>query len=215
MSDDSSPWVPDKPPPNKLSEEYLKEEVKSARNGIGGFLMLGFALGRTLQVFSRRPGSSGLWLLLAWLLGVSLQGFYLIGHAEKFGRVDATPFEWLLAAQALAWLFCFAIACAQAIGRRLPPMNEVGAGILEKYLPKTMRRHAGIISDALIGGVLIVGLRQLGSPVQAGTYQVIVGWVMACHAGVFYRNWVFQQRIRSAKYRALHWHKDVRGRHHL
>ncbi|MCD0458130.1 hypothetical protein [Roseiconus lacunae] len=215
MTDDSSPWVPDKPPPNKLSEDYLKEEIKSARNGISGFLMLGFAVGRTVQIFSRRPGTSGLWMLVAWLPGVGLQGFYLAGHAQKYGRTDATPFEWLIAFQALIWMYCLVVAVLQATFRTSPPMKDIGTGVLGRYLPISLQNQSDPLSDAVVGIVLIMGLHLIGSPVQAGTYQVIVGWIMICHCCVFYRDWSFRQRMRQTKARAGRWHEDVRGRHHL
>ncbi|MEM8669445.1 MAG: hypothetical protein AAGG48_18110 [Planctomycetota bacterium] len=215
MSDDSSPWVPDKPPPNELSEEYLQEEIKSARNGLGAFLIAGFAVGRNIQVFSRQPGTAGLYLLVAWPLGAALCGFYLFGHAEKYGEIDKIHPAWLLALQGGLWALGALMTGWNAIfGKRIPD-QELGKGFLFRHSSRLTKRAAGAASDLIIGLCLLGVLYALNSPVQARCYAAILGWLQLCHLCVFLRDWLFRIRLRETKQRARRWHKDVRGRHYV
>ena len=207
--------VHDKQPPQKESEEYLEEEIKSARNGFGGLLIAGFALARTLQVFSRTPGSCGVLLLAAWLAAVAVQAVYFQGHIEKHGVIDATPYHWMLVAQSLPWSVGCLMTVFRSRRRRPIPDRELGRGILSSHLPKLSITAAGVVSDIAIGCVLIVALHLLGSPVQAGWYQVITGWAVFCHSCVFLRGWSYRQRVRAAAKRSKSWRNDVRGRHHV
>lgn len=215
MDDDSSPWVPDKPPPNKLSDEYLQEEIKSARNGIGGFLIVGFMLGRNIQVFSRLPGTSGLYLVLAWPLAAGLCGFYLHGHAEQFGATDAIPFQWVIVIQSLIWALGLPVTLWRCtIGKRINE-QEIGEGFLFRRSQRLTRWTAGVWSDIVAGAVLVGLLFAFDSPVQAKFYLVVLGWLACCHGCVLFRDLLWKARIRAAKRRANAWHEDVRGRHYL
>lgn len=213
--DDGSPWVPDKPPPSNLSEDYLREEIKSAKNGIGGLLMIGFSVARTIQVFSRVPGTAGVTMLMIWMLGIGLQAAYLIGHEEKFGQVDATECVWLIVAQ-LGWWTLGAIRELFRTKRQTQiAVNEPGRGVLCRLLPFVSHDMGGAISDVVIGALLVVGLHAVGSPIQAGTYQVILGLTVFCHLCVFGQRLSYRLRVNAARKRARNWKKDVRGRHYV
>lgn len=215
MSDDSSPWVPDKPPPNKLAEDFLKEEIKSARNGLGGFLIAGFAVSRNIQIFSRQPGTAGLHLILAWPVGAGLCGFYLYGHAEKFGEIDSLHPAWLLALQGIVWAAGVLITIWNSFFGRRISVQELGEGFLFRTSHRLSRRATGIGSDLVVGTALVAVLFALDSPVQARCYLVILGCLSMCHACVLVRDLLYRLRIRDAKRRAGRWHEDVRGRHYL
>lgn len=215
-SNDSSIWVPDKAPPNKLSEDYLKEEAKSAKNGIGGLLMIGFSVARAIQVFSRVPGTAGVYHYATFFVGIGLQAVYLIGHQEKYGRVDATDFRWLIFAQLACWFVAILCELVRTVRRspRIQPTYS-GRGILCQYLPSLTTDVGGIISDVAVAAGLIALLHAIGSSVQANTYKVILGLTMFCHACVHGQRFSYRQRVRYARRRARHWPNDVRGRHHL
>ena len=200
------------PPPTKEAEEYLRDEIKSVRNGIGGFLIAGFTVSRTLQIFSRKPGSSGIMLLLAWIPAAFIQHFYFLGCVENYGRTDATPYELLILVQLAMW-FCGVLIFLSR--NKAPKHRSLGNGLLGKLFPHTAPNKVGIISDAAIGLLLIVLLHALQSPTQAGWYQAITCWTLFCHGCIYLHGWSLRQRVKAAKRRAKHWRKDVRGRHHL
>ncbi|MCA9178415.1 MAG: hypothetical protein KDB14_28335 [Planctomycetales bacterium] len=206
----------DLPPPDKQAQDFLKDEIKSARNGIGAFMILGFSLARSIQVFSRVPGSSGLYFQLAWTIGVALQGFYLAGHVEIHGRVDAVPFEYLLILQGACWLVSFFILAVHwTLSTRPPHDKAMGRGLLTRHLPGLSEQKGGIVSDVAVGGLLIVLLLALRCPVQAACYRFMLGWTLCCHLAIYLRDAQYRWRIRTAHRRAARWRDDVRGRHYL
>lgn len=212
---DSMPPSIDKPPPTKQTEDYLKEEIKSIRNGIGGFLLAGFTVGRTLQVFSRAPGSCGVLLHFAWIVGIFIQGFYFIGHVETHGRVDASPYELLICIQVMLWVIGLIITLRSDVRSKKIDPRYLGRGVLKANFPKANDVLIGVVSD-ILQGLLIIGFFNLvGSPVQAGWYKFILVWVLVCHACAYLRGWSYRRRVRSAMKRSASWREDVRGRHEL
>lgn len=214
MTDELLPWTPDKPPPNKLSEEYLQEEIKSARNGIGLLLIVGFTMGRHIQVMSRRPGTSGILLVAAWPLGACISCFYLAAATGDRDSAEATPFLGFMVVQGAFWLVSFVKALATSIDRQ-PHFRALGEGFLARHIPGLDQRMAGIASDFLVGVLMVVGLYTIESPVVGNCYLGIFGLLMLCHGCVYFRDLQWRGRIRSAQKRATNWHEDVRGRHHL
>jgi hypothetical protein len=167
-------------PDIKRSEEFYKEERWSARNGVGGFLMLGYALSRTLQVFSRWPGTESPFICALWAIGAMIQGGYLWAHREAYGQLDIVPFEFFLAVQFVAWIL--------SVGRIfITPRDQLrNRSIWELGQAKGFKRVAdpevaGVYSDCAIGGVFIAMFYLLGSPTLAGWYQVILGWSVVCY----------------------------------
>lgn len=214
-NNDQGMWVPEKAPPSRLTEEYVKEEINSAKNGIGGLLIIGFSVARTIQIFSRVPGTAGVTHLATFFLGSGLQAFYLVGHQQQYGRVDATDFQWLLVAQFACWFVGFAALMVR--GRKSPRIrpNEAGRGLLSRYLPFLSHDVAGVVSDTLVGAALIGILYAIGSPIQANTYIVILGLTLFCHACVLGQRFSYRQRVRYAQRRAAKWPERVSGRHYL
>lgn len=203
----SNPWVPDKPPPGNLPEDYLREEIKSAKNGLGGLLIGGFTAGRTIQVFSRVPGTSGGIVTMLWLIGFFLQSYYLFGHREKYGEVDAIPYELFLLTQGAWW--CVHLLCGFFGPRRSD--YELGRGILCRFLPMYSHEAGGVISDVFVGMGLIGVLHLLDCPTQASTYYMILGLTLFCHVCVAGQKKSYELRLNAARKRAKNWHKDVRG----
>lgn len=195
-------FVPSK---GKQPEDFLAQETKSARNGIGGFLILGFSLARTLQLLSRTPGTAALHVHGSWLFGAGLLGFYLHGHHELHGRADVVPWEVFMVFQAVLFL-------VGSIERELSP-SPLGRGVLTSRLPGLSPRVCGVISDTVIGVAIAGGLYLTGNPVLSSCMQVVLGWTLACHTAVLVRDELHRMRINEAKKRARHWHDQVRGRH--
>ncbi|RCS46477.1 hypothetical protein DTL42_16095 [Bremerella cremea] len=212
---DNEPVRPDRPPPTKQPEEYHEEEIRSIRNGIGGFLIAGFAMGRTLQIFSRSPGSAGSILVAAWAFAVFVQGYYLHGHTQLHGRIDAIPFELLIAAQVVWWLVGLVLTFVHILYRTQARDSDLGRGVLSCYFPRLSTTAAGIVSDVGIGLALAALLRLFASPVQSNWYLIMVGWILICHFAFFLHQWYLRKRVHAAKLRSAGWRTEVRGRRQL
>lgn len=212
---EDQPVRPDRPPPTKQPEEYHEEEMRSLRNGIGGFLIAGITVCRTVQVFSRTPGSAGSILVAAWAAGVLVQGFYFHGHMQLHGRVDLIPFELLIAIQAAWWLLGLVVTFARLYQGSQASDSDLGRGVLTPYFPQLSSNAVGIVSDVSIGLLLAAAFRLFASPVQSNWYLVMVGWLLICHFALFLHRWYLGRRILAAKNRAVGWRDEVRGRHNL
>ncbi|MEM9409652.1 MAG: hypothetical protein AAGA30_00975, partial [Planctomycetota bacterium] len=188
------------------------EEIKSARNGLGGFLIAGFSVGRTCQIFSRKPGTCGRLLLGAWVVGIGIQWFYFTGHVDKYGPIDATPFELLLLIQAVLWV----VDCISMLAKkRQPGDKELGVGLLSNLLPKSSLFVSGLISDVVTGLAIYGLLIAVESPVQANWYLAITVWIVFCHFCIAFKAFTYRQRVRAAVKRSKRWRKDVKGRHYV
>ena len=215
MDTEKEPGHTDRPPPDKQEQEYRAEERKSLRNGIGGFLMAGFAMGRTLQIFSRTPGSVGAILVVAWAGAAFMQGYYLHGHVQTYGRIDAIPFELLIAVQVVWWLVGLVLTFGHVLYRTQPRDSDLGRGILSFYLPQLSPADVGIVSDVAVGLSLAGVLRLCASPIQSNWYLAMVAWILICHVALFLHQWNLRRRIREAKQRAVGWRAEVRRNHDL
>jgi len=163
----------------KTSEEFAKEELWSIKNGFGGSLMLGYAIGQTLMVFSRKPGTAGVYVVAAWTLGIFVQGFWFYGHMENYGRIDATPYELLLAAQVIWWLPGLLVTLWRSLRGRHVPDTELGLGVFRRFFPRLNHRTAGLMSDMTTGSMLAGLFHFLGSPVQSNWYLTMIGWLLS------------------------------------
>ncbi|MEM8944777.1 MAG: hypothetical protein AAGD11_06290 [Planctomycetota bacterium] len=199
----------------KTTDELNKEQAKSAANGMGLMMLLGAAVTRTLLVFSRKPGTAGAYLVVAWGLGITIQGFWFHGHIENYGRIDATRFELLIAAQIAWWLVGLLITLWRMIRKRHAPERELGTGIFSRFFPHTTRHRAGLMSDLITGSLLAGLFHLLGSPVQCNWYLVMMGWIVIFY-GVFYtQHTVYRMRANATRRRAQNWPNRVGGGHRL
>lgn len=213
--DNSTPWVPNKPPPTGTPEDYHREEIKSAKTGVAILLIIGFGMARTIQVFSRWPGTSGVVMMLLWPAGLVVEGTYLLQHLEEYGRIDATDCRDLIAAQFAVYAVGLVVRLFRH--RDAPTINQhdPGRGVLCWMLPFASHDVGGAISDLVVGATLIGIFHALGSPIQAGTYQVILGLTVFCHVCVLGQRLSHRLRADAARRRARNWRGDVKGRHYV
>lgn len=206
---------PNRLPSYQESDACPDEAIQSIRNGIGGFLIAGLAIGRTLQVFSRVPGSVGRNLVLAWIVAAFVQGYYMYGHLQLHGRIDALPFELLIAVQTGWWFVGLVLTAGHRFHQTQPHNSDLGCGVLSLYFPQLSPITAGIVSDVAVGLALAGLLRLCASPILSNWYLVMVGWILICHFALILYQWYLGKRVQHAKRRSDGWRTEVRGRHSL
>lgn len=207
--DDSLSHV-SKPPPDNKPEDYIKEEIKSARNGLGLVLILGFSLGRTSQIFSRKPGTSGVIFQFAWVFGAAVQAAWFFSVTDQYGQTDAIPYGWILGIQGFFWLRDICKKQPRRIG-----FKHLGTGVFEEKLTRLSPAAAGVVSDILVSLFIAMIFHLLQCPMQSGWYLTITAWISFCHACVVLQGWIYRIRLGDARRRAKHWQNDVKGRHYL
>lgn len=206
-------------PPNwRETEEYVRDERKSAKNGLGGLLFVMYSAARIVQVFSRVPGTPGDYMLFATMIGIGLQAYYLVGHEEMHGSVDATDFRLMLAIQ-IVWFLVGVVShiCRGWHSKGHSRPSDQGSGILRFLTRRSpfLAPAADVLSDLLVGIAIISLLDHLGSQVQAITYAVALAATCVCHVAAWGRRTVMSYRLAYAMRRSSRWHRDVRGRHSL
>lgn len=200
----------DKAPPMKEPEEFLKEEVKSARNGIAVFLIIAFAFCRILQVFSRRPGTSGGLIILA--SAFSLVPFFIFyeQRVKETGQPDGIG----PGAFGCAFVIVFAVDVFYALLRvrrkQHTPTRALGCGKLDWAFPYLPPALVGLISDITLCASMLWLCNLFRMPIHVEYFSIITAWIVITHAVMGIQYWWFAGRIRQTRKRATYYHKQVK-----
>ncbi len=198
MSEDFNPGKYEQP-------DYFKDEMKSARTGLGLLLLTIFTLGRSVQVFSRIPGTVGPAFLLAHLVSMFVQYWFYVGTVEHSGETDMIGIGWIIGAQ-FVW-FAYGV-CQTFRFRRLGidvEFKDLGIGILQTRYPQMTMAQSGVLSDLSIAGAIMLVLFAFGSPISGVWYLVMIFALLFAHAWMEFRHRDGMQRMKDAKTRAQEW----------
>jgi len=192
--------------PNDVNQhDYAKEQVESARFGLGVFLMFIFTIGRSVQLFSRVPGTSGPGLVLASLFSILTQVWYYQMNVDASGSSDSIAIEWVFLVQIVWFLYC---VCA-TIWNQLPgyglDLTDIGVGIFRRWLPNSENSVVGFVSDMALAIGLACFFFAFDSPILGGWYRAMVVWLLIGHVWLKARNDIELQRIKNARSRAEYW----------
>ena len=193
----------DRPPPPKSAEEYLKEEFKSARTGVAVLLVVSYTLGRSVQLFSRKPGTSGGVPIVGSMIAIVAFSCYYVVTVQELGREDAIGLEYLILAS-LIWLV---IDFAKATFRRRSAVGDycLGRGILWRWLPNMSFRSVGFSSDLVVASTAGLFFHWMDSPIQANWFAAMIAWLSITHAWYLIRVISIRQRMKRAIARSSFW----------
>ena len=203
---------PDKMPPMKSAEEFAQEELKSARNGIAVFLVIAFTFCRIIQIFSRRPGTSGRLMMAATVFSILPFLVFYEHRLEETGQadqIDPRVFVMFFATALALDLFFAAMRKNRYV--RIPP-RALGAGILDRIYAKAPPALSGFVSDMTFCVALLSILIMFNSPIQVEYFRVIASWIVLSHVAIAMQYWWFVGRIRQTRRRATYFHTQIKGR---
>ena len=142
-----------------------------------------FAVIRTVQIFSRIPGTTGgaffgIYLVIGWVI----QLFYVQMNIEASGRMDAMP-ELLWFWGPFAWLVVH--RCCYFRNRfrgRVVHSASEGIGILYRWLPAWSVGSVGLASDILVALVMGLIFHLTDNPILGSWYIAMIVWLIVAHA---------------------------------
>lgn len=201
----------DLPPPNQEAEKFLQEELKSARNGIACLLLLAILLGRTVQIFTRKPGTSGAFLVLASLLSIFPFSFFYLGSYERSEIADAIDPTYYIYAFGFFAFMEIAFAVLNSFRDTQPGLRVLGTGILQSRFPGWHPDIAGLVGDVTVA-LMLAGIFHVNdSPIQANWFAAMAGWICVVHLALFWRRLTIAQKIAYARSRVANYRAQTRS----
>lgn len=188
--------------PNKYpSPDFAKQEAANAKMGIGLFLLGIFMICRSVQVFSRVPGTCGPLFVLGNILCMIFQFWYCQAAVDAYGQ-DAIGVEWMFGIQVFWAVYgIFRTAVHRFRGYEFE-FAEIGIGFLYRWMPNSGAASIGLASDMLVASTLCVVFHLFDSPVLGGWYLTMICCLAIGHSWLHARDKVELQRIKAAQSRA-------------
>ncbi len=190
-------------------QDHIKQEMESYRFGLGAVLIFVFTIGRSVQIFSRIPGTSGAIFVLAWLGSFIAQAWYYQVNVDASGTPDLIAIEWMLLIQAVFFLVGLVILiCRQVRGEEVDPF-VIGTSIFSRLLPNIKPANQDAASDMIVAAGLSLFFFALDSPIQGGWYRAMLFWMLIGHLWLAACERIQSRRLRNAQRRAAYWSRRL------
>lgn len=183
------------------------------RGGVALAIFLIFSVTRSVQLFSRVPGTTGPWFFgITFWIGLAIQLYYYQANVEASGRFDAIPEQLLIATQ-FGWLVVHWMVRAKNRfqGVRLHSY-EPGLGVMNRLLPNWHLDWMGVTSDIAVAAVLGGTCMLLDCPILGSWYFAMIPWLLIGQAFIYGRDSLRVQRMEDAQIEADVWSQRFRER---
>jgi hypothetical protein len=198
MSGDFNPGKYEQP-------DFAKDEVNSARTGLGIVLLACFTFGQSIAAFSRIPGSAGGFFAMAQLLCIVAQAFCYEAFAESSGEPDAIGITLPLLLQ-FVWFVVVVMATIRWRSRGFEAVtSQPGVGILHKWMAGHDLVRINLASDLVVGVPLVIVCFLAQSPILGRWYLAAVFALVFTHLWMDWMQRSELQRMKYAKRRAEQW----------
>ena len=191
---------------NQERQAYAKVQAESYQMGFAALKTLLLSICRTVQVFSRQPGTCGPLAYLVWPVGVFFQICYYTANVDATGSVDWFGLELLLGIQ-LFWLLCgvpFAIYYRFFRNAEFS-FYDSGFGILQLPFQKKDLASINFMSDFAVAGLLSTFFYLVDSPIIGSWYRAMILWVIFAHAWSHASGNFQMMRFRQTQSYATYW----------
>lgn len=188
----------------------MKDTNQDMQNGFAIVAALIFSVTRTVHLFSRWPGSCGMWHFgVFFVIGFVIQLFFYQMNVEATGQFDAIDERilifgslGLLGFHNLAgWWYWFK-------GHRGHSWSS-GVGILYRLMPKLDETTVTIISDLVVAVWLAATLYLFECPILASWYFSMIFWCLIAHGIQSMRHGIQMQRLQDAQIEQRGWSNEV------
>ena len=187
-----------------------QQQQQHLRNTLGLTLGLMFSVNRTVQIFSRRIGSTGNWYYGVFLLvGVGVQIYYCEVNAQLSETRDTISVLVMIMAT-IIW------NAAHSMGRLIQRVNgqathsyDSGIGILASWFPTWQPSIVSLVSDLAVATTVGACCYLLGSPILGGWYLSVAIWLIAAECFLSVRDRVRGQRMVDARAEAEYLSRQV------
>ncbi len=191
--------------------ESKQESFGTLSDGINLGLTLIFSVCRTVQIWSRVPGTTGNWFY-GWMFaaGLALSAWYYEVNVEASQAMDFIAWK-SMAVASVVWFGIHGVARALHQMRGLQFHSyEPGVGILARWISRLTPNHAGLISDLLVAVVLGISFKLLGSPIQSGWYFAMCVWLLIADRWIRFRDARQVQIYIDAQAQSEDWSRRVK-----
>ena len=141
-----------------------------------------FAVNRTVQVWSRYPGSTGSWFY-GWVffVGLLLQAWYCQINTNAVNRADFVSIE-VIAFVSILWFAIHGVIRSFHLLRGLRLHSyEPGQGVFHWMFPTWNSGFQALASDVITAVLLSIWLWLIGSPVLSSWYTFVCFWLLIGH----------------------------------
>lgn len=193
-----------------------QEQQKSLRDiGTGLNLVLGtlFSISRTVQIWSRMPGTTGTWFFgFYYFVGSLMQTWYCRVNEETLGRTDLVSQSSIMGLSLIWFSIHGVIRGGQFLrGTRFHSFDP-GVGILSLLNPKWNANTVSLASDLLVATALSLFLWLLRSPILSGWYASLCVWLVLAHCWILARDTRRMQAWTNSEQEAAYWSEQLRRR---
>lgn len=185
------------------------------QDGYAMLMCLLFAVTKTVQLFSRRPGTTGTWFFgFVFWIGFGIQLLYYQANVEATGRFDAVPEKAFLLIHIGWFLFHRVRRFFEPRRRGRVHSYDPGVGILRNAFPNWSLGAANFASDAIVSGLMFLACFYGGCPILAGWYFYMPIWLLLEGACSQFRLDYQRQRLDDAQVEADAWTKMLHESQH-
>ncbi|MCA9217974.1 MAG: hypothetical protein KDB27_33115 [Planctomycetales bacterium] len=172
----------------------------SIADGITLALMIVFSLTRTVQLFSRLPGTVGPWFLsVFYIVGLSIQLYYCEMKAATTGVLDLVPTTLFLSV-CILWHFVHGVFRRLAVAKgAVFHSYEPGLGVLCYLYHGWKLWQIGLISDLAVASTLSFVFYVLRCPHLSSWYLSMIPWLLVGQAYLFVRERFERQTVNDAQ----------------
>lgn len=187
--------------------QQKQESLADMSAGIGIALSLLFGVNRTVQIWSRQPGTTGTWYFgFYYFVGAMFQAWYCELNLYASMRSDQIPPHFIIG-MSVVWFAVHGIsrACFFLRGVRFHSYDP-GIGFLAPLCPPTWRcDNVGLLSDLTTAIGLSLAFRFFASPILSGWFAAMSVWLIVAHAWSHARDERMQIARDDAQIEAQQW----------
>lgn len=186
------------------------ESLSNISDGVNLGLMLVFSVSRTVQIWSRVPGSTGAWFY-GWmiLVGLGIQAWYYHANLEARQTMDLLGWE-AMAWLSLMWFGVHGVVRSIHLARGLRFHSyDPGQGILHRLMPGWSFAASGLTSDLAVSVALSSGLWLIACPILSSWYAGMCFWLVIGHVWLVARDARRRQLWHDARIDADDWSQQI------
>ncbi len=194
-------------------EQDKQSSLSDFSFGVDVVLSAVFAVNRTVQIWSRAPGSTGTWFFAIYFVaGSLLQSWYYQVNVEASATSDLIS-QPVVIGLSLFWFSVHGLVHSWFVLRGQTFHSfDPGVGVLNRLFPKWSESSASLGSDLIVSMLLSTVLFLLRSPILSGWYASLCMWLFVSHYWLVARDSRRRQMWIDSQFEAEHWSEQLKRR---
>lgn len=187
--------------------------VRDLGFGVDIALSAMLAVNRTVQIWSRCPGTTGTWYFALYFVGGSiLQSWYCEMNRLASNSSDLIP-QAFVAVASLLWFCVHGVLHTFQLARgRTFHSYDPGSPVLGRLFPAWSEESASLGSDLIVAMLLSIAFLILQSPILSGWYAAMTMWLVVTHTWITFRDARRRQIWIDSQFEAEYWSDHLKGK---